>query len=341
MDLLRTSGLGQTIAIVDRSGKVVNTSKHLMDVFNEAKNAYRERKAEITGSRQVRIEPSRAPRPRRAFTTDDRTSVASSHRSRHHGDSKKRSSHRRHSTSPSRRHSSRAPDRAENERGFNPKSGDSALPRQQSFFPPSAGAQALDLASPRRASMPMVPKRSMSGTAVDMDLAYGEPPPNLFVPEGEEQTELKGLVGRVEMLLTEAKCLQYSATRTIATLQQNPDAMAAVALTLAEISNLLKKMAPGALLGLRRMAPAVFSLLASPQFLIAAGAGVGLTVVAFGGYKVVKKIQARREAEDPQRLIALGADVSRIDTWRRGVWDKWRWGILIAVAVIVSRISSP
>jgi ubiquitin-conjugating enzyme E2 J2 len=27
-------------------------------------------------------------------------------------------------------------------------------------------------------------------------------------------------------------------------------------------------------------------------------------------------------------------------TWRQVVWDKWRWGVLIAVAVVVSRITS-
>lgn len=27
-------------------------------------------------------------------------------------------------------------------------------------------------------------------------------------------------------------------------------------------------------------------------------------------------------------------------TWRQVVWDKWRWGVLIALAVIVSRITT-
>jgi len=27
-------------------------------------------------------------------------------------------------------------------------------------------------------------------------------------------------------------------------------------------------------------------------------------------------------------------------TWREVVWDKWRWGVLIALAVVVSRITS-
>jgi ubiquitin-conjugating enzyme E2 J2 len=27
-------------------------------------------------------------------------------------------------------------------------------------------------------------------------------------------------------------------------------------------------------------------------------------------------------------------------TWQRVIWDKWRWGVLIALAVLVSRFSS-
>ena len=299
-----------------------------MNVFNEAKYAYRERKAEIMAARQSRNEPARMPPPRRAYTIDDRFSVASSHRTRRHGDSsKKRSSGRRHSTSPSRRRPPRSIAAREHDRGNEPQSAppfhqpfQDALPSPISPFSPAAGPATLDLALPRRSSLPVIPKRSNSTTGIDMDLAYGEPPPNLF--ERQEQTELKGLVGRVEGLLDEAKCLHHTVTQTMASLQKNPDAMAAVALTLAEISSLLKKMSPGALVSLRRMAPAVFSLLASPQFLIAAGVGVGITVVAFGGYKIVKKIQAKREAENPDQLLAIGADVSRIDTWRRGVAES-------------------
>ena len=122
------------------------------------------------------------------------------------------------------------------------------------------------------------------------------------------------------MLLEEADCVQYSVTAIIANLQKNPDAMAAVALTLAEISNIVSKMAPGALMTLKGSAPAVFALLASPQFLIAAGVGVGVTIVALGGYKIIKKIKAKR-AEDPSmdEMLEFGGDVNRIESWRRGI----------------------
>ena len=155
-----------------------------------------------------------------------------------------------------------------------------------------------------------------------MDLAYGDLPPSLEIaPRAEEDVELKGLVNRVKMVLEEAECLQYSATAIIASLQKNPDAMAAVALTLAEISNIVSKMAPGALVALKGSAPAVFALLVSPQFMIAAGVGVGITVVALGGYKIIKKIKAKQAEADPgvDELLEIGGDVNKIDSWRRGI----------------------
>ena len=167
-----------------------------------------------------------------------------------------------------------------------------------------------------------------------MDLAYGDLPHESSLTlsptaNGPNEVVLHGLVGRVRGLLDEADCLKHSATHIIATLQRNPDALAAVGLTLAEISKLVKQMAPGALLSVRRLCPAVFSLLVSPQFLIAAGVGVGLTVIALGGFKIVKKIQAKsageegEEEEEPREemLMALPAEVSRIETWRRGIAD--------------------
>jgi hypothetical protein len=175
----------------------------------------------------------------------------------------------------------------------------------------------------RRASLPVVPKRSLSASGIDPDLAYGEIPPNLFEQDRYDEAALKGLVGRARGLLDEANCLHHGVTQMVQRLQQDPDAMAAVALTLAEISSLVKKMAPGAIMQVRRMAPAVFAILSSPQFLVAVGVSVGVTIVAFGGYKIVRRIQAKRAAEnDAEEMIQIRGEVSRIETWRRGVADS-------------------
>lgn len=103
--------------------------------------------------------------------------------------------------------------------------------------------------------------------------------------------------------------------------------MAAVALTLAEISNIATKMAPAALAAMKTGAPTVFALLAAPQFLIAVGVGVGLTVVMFGGYKIVKKITAanderKRAKEEGMDEMLDVEELSRIEVWRRGIADS-------------------
>lgn len=178
----------------------------------------------------------------------------------------------------------------------------------------------------------MVP-RSKSVANVDMDLAYGEAhPASLGQNEKpDEEEELNGLVAKAKGLLEEAECVQHSAAATIEHLQKNPDAMAAVALTLAEISNLVAKMAPSVLAALKASAPSVFALLASPQFLIAAGVGVGVTIVMFGGYKIIKKLttgpeQSTGEDKEPaaevDELLELQSEhLSRVEAWRRGVAD--------------------
>jgi hypothetical protein len=177
------------------------------------------------------------------------------------------------------------------------------------------------------------PVRRGSDGHIDMALAYGD----FYQPEFQrtqidDEQELKGLVAKAKVLLEEAKCVQHSATATMAHLQNNPEAMAAVALTLAEISNLVSKMAPGLIASLKATAPTVFALLASPQFLIAAGVGIGVTIVMFGGYKIIKKITARNEneampangdgGENVDELVELQDEhLSRVEVWRRGVAD--------------------
>ena len=308
-----------------------------MDVFKGAKSAYRERKAEIHAGRRALAEKSSRP-SRRAYTIDDgeACSIAFSRNSRH------RASSARRKPIAERRHS-----------------GDSTISGRSSIYPASGRQYEQDLQGPSRSpppdyrsrdsprdhrvdqlsprrelsrrhtsresqvevvSRPVRTVRSLSAPQIDMDLAYGHLHPETLA-RLDDELELKCLVGKVKRLLDEADCVQHSVTSTIAHLQKNPDAMAAVALTLAEISNLLSKMAPGMLTSLRAASPAVFALLASPQFLIAGGVAVGVTIVAFGGYKIIKKIKAKNAAEKPgvEELLEFRGDVNRIDNWRRGI----------------------
>jgi hypothetical protein len=190
--------------------------------------------------------------------------------------------------------------------------------------------------SPNKSSRPKTTRRA-SADDIDMDLAYGELPPPLPERNYDTEIELRQKMTGLQKMLDEANCVQHSVIAMIDNLQKNPDALAAVALTLAEISNIATKLAPGALASMQGSFPAIVALLASPQFAIAAGVGVGVTIIAFGGYKIVKKIKAKKEAEagmllegnaypadepgTPESEMDSLRELDRIEVWRRGIAD--------------------
>ncbi|KAJ6070101.1 hypothetical protein N7499_011988 [Penicillium canescens] len=289
---------GQTIAVIDKSGKMVSTSKQLFGVFNHAKDAYRERKSAYQSERNAKIAEQQLLEQLERYQIDDAPSAAGSRRSR---------------GTRSRHHSGRS--RAPSQYG----DGRTVVSRRDSQYePPQTIA--------RRHTHHDVTVRDAPRPSTARIIPIHPQEPN------NDQKELDGLVHRAQWLLEEAHCVQHGATATIAHLQKNPDAMAAVALTLAEISNIARKMAPTALTALKSASPAVFALLSSPQFLIAAGVGLGVTVVMFGGYRIIKRIQGNdTEAPNPQQpqpememedMMELNAEaLSSVDMWRRGVAD--------------------
>lgn len=226
----------------------------------------------------------------------------------------------------------------------------------------------------------MVVHRSRSETQpkrkeIDMDLAYGNVPPDLasrvdldhdhthdravtlskggpgpapspMASEGgdasdDPESQAINMIDRIEGILEEAHCLHHTASSMIAHLQENPQAAAAVALTLAELSALVGKMSPAFLGVIKGGSPAIFALLASPQFLIGTGIAVGVTVLIFGGLKIVKRMAAAnaKEKEAPMEMRGMGGaaaaksdvsyeealvleveeELSTIESWRRGV----------------------
>lgn len=335
-------------------------SKQFKNIFKEAKSAYRERKAEIVADREAK-EQHELKKAIRAMSIaeDSRSETSRSHRRKRRdrgaselsvrppaGDRRYSGSSVRSGSSSLRSGASSISPRSQRSPGS--RSGGNS----PNHIPPYAqndiygtahsvpvsprnhsNAQALvrshtdmDLTLPPR--RPHDAPRSNSTGAIDMNLAYGEYHPESLatmpVTPEKKQEELSSLVLKAKMLLDEANCAQYSVKAIIAHLQQNPDAMAAVALTLAEISNVIKTVGPGALGAMKLGAPAVFALLAAPEFLIAVGVGLGITVVMFGGYKIIKKIKAINAAkEDAQdEMLEIGADVNRIEHWRRGIADS-------------------
>ncbi|KAE9380670.1 hypothetical protein N431DRAFT_323756 [Stipitochalara longipes BDJ] len=359
--------LMETVTIINKSGKVVSTGKHLVNIFKEAKEAYEEKKAEIKAEHYARLKhkntqklinlreetrsnassrhshrsrshshrsrengegPSRPPLTTRNLTQISEGSVASSRRSRssHHGSRRARSP-----LSPRSAHGSQAPQFESADLTHHP-----GMTRRHTDIPPGPTASALSrgtLPPPYESQLaPRLPHRShsdpdMRHENIDMNLAYGTLPHDLQVgpvSEEQKQAEIEATMSKLDHLLLEAHCLQHSATAIIANLQSNPEAMAAVALTLAELSSLLTKMSPGILGALKAASPAAFALLASPQFLIAGGVAIGVTIVMFGGFKIIKQIQANNEARKEanrvdEAMVFDGFEMGSIDTWRRGI----------------------
>jgi hypothetical protein len=348
------AAITQTIAIFDQSNKVVSTSKQLKNVFKEAKMAYLERKAEIVEARRAK-EDRELQKAMKSMTLVEDTKSDTSQRSRRHRSHRKESEPAQerpaldghcHSSESRRRIHARVESEADVSRHpheprarhvglaeFNDELYDHPRSAPTSPHVPPGGHELvrritdLPLQTQRRHRPP--PVRSHSASDIDMDLAYGDfhPESLMLHPQTEQKLqkqEMSSLVLKCKMLMEEANCAQHSVRAIIAHLQQNPDAMAAVALTLAEISNLASKMAPGALAAFKAGAPGVFAMLAAPEFLIAVGVGVGITVVMFGGYKIIKKIKARvsdKEDDGAMEEMLDVKDLDRIDHWRRGIPD--------------------
>jgi hypothetical protein len=362
------AAIHQTIAIVDKSNRVVSTTKQLKNVFKEAKLAYLERKAEIVAERRAREDRELRKAMKAVTLAEDARSETSRGAGNRHSLRGGHDPDRRRALAGGYHHSS------ESVRGT--RHTHSELPPVEIPVPVETAPAPVGLAQfneelydrHRSAPMPYTehnlvrrttdlplqqthshrppPLRSHSASEVDdhidMDLAYGEfHPESLMLDPKVEQNlqkqEMSSLVTKCKILLDEANCAQHSVRAIIAHLQKNPDAMAAVALTLAEISNLATKMAPGALVAFKTGAPAVFAVLAAPEFLIAVGVGVGITVVMFGGYKIIKKIRARvgnKEDDVVDEMIDVH-ELDRIEHWRRGIADAETASVAPSVATSV------
>lgn len=347
------AAITQTIAVVDRSNKIVSTSKQLKNVFKEAKMAYLERKAEIVAERRAKEERDLRRSMQGVTLVEDARSGTSCRSRRHHSRRKEYDHDGGRPSAGSRQPSLGSPGRRAVAQGLDaavqfPIDARPTLARfneELCGYHRSAPASPVDLhergvLARRTTDLPFdshhqhrpPPVRSHSASEmdahIDLDLAYGEfhAESLMLDPKVEQKLqkqEMSSLVTKCKLLIEEANCAQHSVRAIVAHLQKNPDAMAAVALTLAEISNLASKMAPAALMAFKTGAPTVFAMLAAPEFLIAVGVGVGLTVVMFGGYKIIKRIKARigDKDEDPMDEMLDVHELDRIEHWRRGLVD--------------------
>lgn len=349
----------QTVTIVNNSGKIVKSTKQFVNLFNEAKAAYNERKAELKAHREAedaKVRPVHRQLEALALADNDDARSRTSSRRRSEDGPVRRKPVPSHGQS---RHHSHQP-RVQIERRVSDSfyAGDGPSERRHGHNPSPLHHEAADDDEPRIKEltrrhtdlelMPQrrhQPSRRASADHIDMDLAYGEMPPTLPPRRHDDEIELRTKMTGLQRLLEEANCVQHSVSATIENLQKNPEALAAVGLALGEISNIAMKMAPGALTAMKGSFPAIVAILASPQFAIAAGVGVGVTIIALGGYKIIKKIQANKaeqakllEGEPP--LAAAGApmpqmieeaepgevmdelrEINHIERWRRGIAD--------------------
>src|ERR1700760_132532 len=165
----------QSITVINKSGKVVSTSKHLVSVWKEAKAAYQARKAEIKSSRHPGQPEKEARRALQNLSISDENLP---NRTEQYT-----KDHIRRSRTTSRRKSIHPP----LERGYT----DSAYVNEAGYAH-----------QPRRASVELVqqelvrrntdPPRPNSAGSYDEHLAYGELPPPLPLRPVNTEVELRG-----------------------------------------------------------------------------------------------------------------------------------------------------
>src|SRR5438132_1003979 len=177
----------QTVTVINKSGKIVSSGKHIASVFKEAKAAYQSRKAEIKATRASEAKAIRSHSDedirRRAESSRGAAHRTKSHRRRHSPDS---------SYKPKPL-----------ERGYT----DSALADDVIYAHPASppSFEAPDRELIRRNT---TPGRPTSVHSYDSDLAYGEHhAPALPVRPSKDELELREKFFTIKNLLDEANCV--------------------------------------------------------------------------------------------------------------------------------------
>lgn len=167
--------------------------------------------------------------------------------------------------------------------------------------------------------------RSLSEDKVDMNLAYGKLPPDLTTISIRNGEKSHNRASTLVKMLDEATCLQYSITSTIENLQKNPDALAAVIKSLAEIGDSVDLMAPGTLSHLKSNLPDIMALLANSKLFLATAADLGIKIASLSGCKMDKSVKDESERQVIEEFEACqnneGSELTVIENWRRKIAD--------------------
>lgn len=125
---------------------------------------------------------------------------------------------------------------------------------------------------------------------------------------------LQMLLMQLQNTIDEMSCITAGIGALISELQKVPDTLAVVGLTLAEISAIVAKISPAAIMGLKSAFPVIFGLLGSPQFAVVAGVGIAATVVVLGGYRIIKNVVGAgpKDPDEEERDLDLEFGVTTL-----------------------------
>ncbi|KAK6346520.1 hypothetical protein TWF696_006645 [Orbilia brochopaga] len=276
----RTKTLNYTVEVVDKTGRAIHTSRTILGALREARDAYKAKRAERKAEREAEKAARRALKER-AYEEQLREARRARREARRAIEDDTRSEDRR-------RERKERHERRMIEAGA---AGEIAKDN-------GSDTSSIYSAAQGNASTGQLTTRSMT------DLALPPPPPEV----DEEDDHLTALFTQVQDIIDHAAAAQSSVITLVEALRRDPETLAMVGITLAEISTIIAKLSPAALAGAKLSWPLVFSFLASPQFAIVAGVGIGTTVILLGGYKIIKKMIYGEPAKPPE-IVDMGGTV--------------------------------
>ncbi|KAI5849857.1 hypothetical protein BZA05DRAFT_474859 [Tricharina praecox] len=283
-----------TVTVMNQHGEVIhNGSKSFFSAFKEAKDAYKQRKAEIAVERRSQGRARETVMRRNTTRTAGSIQEAPAtpmveDNSAHHSKKKHRKPTRRNSSSLSNR--SGEEEITEDALVVRSAGAGDAFARQDSIQQQQQQQQQRQLQQQYEEEQEHQLYQQSHGGALSAHDHARDMAPALF--NDPSVVAVQTLLARVQSIIDEINCITIGLTTLLTELQKTPETFAAVGLSLAEIANMLTHIAPGAMVVLKAGFPTVFALLSSPHFAVIAGVAGAATVIVLGGYKIVKSIMA-------------------------------------------------
>ncbi|RVD89511.1 uncharacterized protein DFL_000515 [Arthrobotrys flagrans] len=284
----RTKTLNYTVEVVDKAGKAIHTSKTIFGALREAREAYKAKRAERKAEREAEKAARRAIKER-AYEEQLREARRARREARRAIEDDSRTEERR---------------RERRERRERRMIEDGRSDAGTEVRDRDAGSDTSSIYSHRERNGSTGALTLRSASTTDLSLPPMPPRPEV----DEEDDHLTALFTQVQDIIDHAAAAQSSVVTLVDALRREPETLAMVGLTLAEISTIVAKLSPAALAGAQISWPVVFSFLASPQFAIVAGGVIGTTVILLGGYRIIQKMIYGEPAKPPE-IVDMGGTV--------------------------------